>query len=265
MIKLKILIVFGFISSTLFSQCEYTHITSLPFSETFCHEYNDCNFVANIYTINDNDYGCWTCINNPHYYVITPEVDMYVVLDIYPTLYSHLPSNTQPQVPGFILFNGCPNNGGETLFRPWSYSNGACWDWTVLDIYCGWSQSTTAPNLNQGCVTSTPSYTGMAHEVTMGFNLLANNEYWFCIYPQGGCPPWTSTCNWGCIDVSFSGITFLELEDTLPSNPQVPSKLPPQDTNTSPRFEKLYVPYIGIIIRDTQTGKTYNTLMQEVD
>jgi hypothetical protein len=105
----------------------------------------------------------------------------------------------------------------------------------------------------------------MAHEVTMGFNLLANNEYWFCIYPQGGCPPWTSTCNWGCIDVSFSGITFLELEDTPPSNPQVPSKLPNQDVNKPSRFEKLYVPYIGIIIRDNQTGKTYNTLMQEVN
>jgi hypothetical protein len=96
------------------AQCYYTHITSLPYTETFCHSQNDCNFVANIYTISDNDYGCWTCINNPHYYVITPEVDMYVVLDIYPTLYSHLSTNTQPQVPGFILFNGCPNNGGET-------------------------------------------------------------------------------------------------------------------------------------------------------
>ena len=183
---------------------------------------------------------------------------MYVVLDIYPTLYSHLSTNTQPQVPGFILFNGCPNNGGETLFRPWTYSQGICWDWTVLDVYCGWSQSATAPNLNQGCVTSTPSYTGMAHEVTMGFELLAGNEYWFCIYPQGGCPPWTSTCNWGCIDVYFSGLTFLELDNTPP-----PIVIP-QETETPPRFQKLHVPNIGIVIKDTHTGYMYNTLMQRL-
>jgi hypothetical protein len=243
------------------AQCYYTHITSLPYTETFCHEHGDCNFVQNSYPISNLVFGCWTCLNNPHYYVITPEVDTYVVLDIYPDLFSHLASNTEPQVPGFILFDGCPNNGGETLFRPWTYSSGACWDWGVLDVYCGWSQSTNAPNLNQGCVTSTPAYTGMAHEVTMGFELEAGEEYWFCIFPQGGCPPWTNTCNWGCIDVSFSGITFLEIDNT----PVTPVSTPPQELSTPPRFQKLHIPNRGIVIKDTHTGHTYNMLMQIID
>lgn len=215
MSKLVLTLIGAAIQVALFSQCDYTALT-LPFSETFCYDDGDCAFVQNIYPISHTTFGCWTCLNNPHYYVITPTVDTYITLDINPTLFSHLPTNTQPQVPGFILFDGCPNNGGATLLRPWSYSGGACWDWSIMDIYCGWSQSPLAPNLNQGCVTSTPVYTGMAHEVSTGFNLQAGHEYWFCIFPQGGCPPFTSTCTWGCITVSFSGLSFLDLIDEPP-------------------------------------------------
>ena len=236
-----------------FAQCDHTPIT-LPFSETICFEDGDCNFTQNNYPISHPTFGCWTCLNNPTYYVVTPTEDTYVVLDIDPTLFSHLPSNTQPQVAGFILFDGCPNNGGETLLRPWSYSGGACWDWSIMDIYCGWSQSLLAPNLNQGCVTSTPSYTGMAHEVTMGFNLEAGHEYWFCIFPQGGCPPFTSTCTWGCIDVNFTGLSFLDLQPE-PITIERPEPKPP-------RFERIMIEGRGIYIRDNQTGYHYNYLLQ---
>jgi hypothetical protein len=252
---MKLLVAVLLFPLAVFSQCEFTAL-SLPFSETLCYDDGDCNFVQNIYPISHPIYGCWTCLNNPTYYVITPSVDTYVVLDIYPTLYSHLPSNTQPQVAGFILFDGCPNNGGETLFRPWSYSNGACWNWSVLDVYCGWSQSTLAPNLNQGCVTSTPFYSGMAHEVTMGFELEANTEYWFCIFPQGGCPPFTNSCTWGCIDVSFSGLSFLEL---LPALPEAAQESP--TVIKYPR--KIYHPAHGVII-EISAGFYVNILFQEI-
>ena len=256
------------LSTGLFAQCEYTEISSFPFSETFCHERLDCSFTVNPYPLNHPTNGCWGCINNPHYYVISPVNDMYVIMNIVPDLNSHNLNNMEPQVPGFILFDGCPDDGGGVITHPWSYSGGECWDWGVMDVYCGWSQSVNAPNLNQGCVTATPWYPGLAHEVEIGFNLVAGEEYWFCVYPQGGCPPWTNTCTWGCIDVSFSGPNFLSSPDPTTPDEGITEGIiegTTEDGVSLPRFRKIHTHHQGVIFFDTQTGDKYDVLMRKVN
>jgi hypothetical protein len=124
-----------------------------------------------------------------------------------------------------------------------------------MDIYCGWSQSSTAPNLNQGCVTSTPPYTGFAHEVTMGYNLLAGGDYWFCVFPQGTCS--VGVCDWGCITVSFDGLAFLDL---LPPQPITVDESEP--VIKYPR--KIYHPAHGVLIEISQ-GNYRNVLNQSVN
>lgn len=233
-----------------FSQCLPTPIT-LPLQDTFCHERLDCSFI-----FDQQSDPCWECINNPHWYTITPTEDTYVVVTIEPDLNAHNLSNTATQVSGFMLFNGCPDDGGQLLFRPWSGGGGACWNWDELDVYCGWSQDPNSPNLNQGCVTSTPSYTGFSHNVTMGFELAAGVEYWFCFYPQGGCPPLTSSCTWGCITVTFEGLTFLELLPAQPVTITAPDEY-------HPRYTKVVIEGRGVFIRDNHTGGTYDILTRE--
>ena len=250
----KVLISLLLLPALLVAQCDYTPVT-LPFTETFCHDYQDCAFTTNPFTLNHPTQGCWNCINQPHYYRIQPSVDTYVVVTIDPDLNSHVLSNTQPQVAGFILFDGCPTSGGQVLNYPWSYSGGACWSWGLMDIYCGWSQSSTAPNLNQGCVTSTPPYTGFAHEVTMGYNLLAGGDYWFCVFPQGTCS--VGVCDWGCITVSFDGLAFLDL---LPPQPITVDESEP--VIKYPR--KIYHPAHGVLIEISQ-GNYRNVLNQSVN
>jgi len=240
----------------IMAQCLPTPI-NLPMSDTFCHERLDCDFI-----FDDAGDPCWECINNPHWYTITPSQDTYVTVTIIPALHAHSLSNTAPQVSGFALFDGCPDDGGQIIFRPWTGASGACWSWDELDIYCGWSQDPNAPNLNQGCVTSTPPYMGFSHNVTMGFELYAGVEYWFCFYPQGGCPPWTYSCTWGCITVYFEGLNFLELVDdsTPPLSTQPLSASP---LSTPPRYTKVVIEGRGVFIRDGWTGALYDLITRQ--
>jgi hypothetical protein len=90
----------------------------------------------------------------------------------------------------------------------------------------------------------------------MGFELQAGVEYWFCFYPQGGCPPFTSTCTWGCITVTFEGVNFLEL---LPNEDSLN-----EDTSTHrPRYTKVVIEGRGVFIRDEWTGAIYDLITRE--